>query len=92
VCVDQAGRALPAHQLNDGLDRVALVAGVGPVHPHLLRHSAASLLIAEGTPITDVAAMLGHANPNVTLSVYSHALKAGVEHATSVLSTAMGEW
>lgn len=39
---------------------------------HSLRHSFASLLLAHGTPITEVSAYLGHKNPQITLSVYSH--------------------
>ena len=39
-----------------------------------LRHAAASLLIAEGLPITAVSAMLGHALTSTTLNVYAHVL------------------
>jgi integrase len=39
---------------------------------HDLRHACASKLIAAGLPATTVAAVLGHANPAITLSVCSH--------------------
>lgn len=45
-----------------------------PLPPHRLydlRHSFASHLLAAGAPITYVSAMLGHASPAITLSVYS---------------------
>ena len=42
---------------------------------HTLRHSCASALIASGAPITEVQHRLGHANPAITLMVYSHFLK-----------------
>jgi site-specific recombinase XerD len=38
------------------------------------RHSAASLLIADGMPITAVSAMLGHALTSITLKVFAHVL------------------
>ncbi len=38
---------------------------------HSLRHTYASILLALGTPITEVSAYLGHANPQITLQVYS---------------------
>jgi hypothetical protein len=41
---------------------------------------AASILIAEGAPASYVAAVLGHASPAITLSIYSH-LFAKSEHA-----------
>jgi integrase len=39
---------------------------------HTLRHSCASAMIAGGAPITEVQHRLGHANPAITLQVYSH--------------------
>jgi integrase len=39
---------------------------------HTLRHSCASALIMGGAPITEVQHRLGHANPAITLQVYSH--------------------
>ena len=39
---------------------------------HALRHTFASLLLAQGTPIPEVSAYLGHADPQITLKVYSH--------------------
>jgi len=40
-----------------------------------LRHSFASLLIAAGRSVTEVQYLMGHANPTVTLRVYSHWFK-----------------
>jgi integrase len=42
---------------------------------HTLRHSCASAMIAGGAPITEVQHRLGHANPAITLQVYSHFFK-----------------
>ena len=42
---------------------------------HTLRRSCASAMIASGAPITEVQHRLGHANPAITLLVYSHFLK-----------------
>jgi len=39
-----------------------------------MRHAAASLLIADGLPITVVSAMLGHALTSTTLNNYAHVL------------------
>jgi len=40
--------------------------------PHGLRHTFASLLLADGKPVTEVASYLGHKNCAITLAVYSH--------------------
>ncbi len=42
---------------------------------HSLRHSCASAMIAAGAPVTEVQHHLGHANPAITLAVYSHWFK-----------------
>jgi integrase len=49
-------------------------AGLPHYHPHDLRHRYASVKIAEGVPVTDLAAQLGHARTSLTLDTYSHVL------------------
>jgi hypothetical protein len=39
---------------------------------HDLRHTAVSVLIMRGTPLTEVAQILGHAGPHVTAAIYAH--------------------
>jgi len=41
---------------------------------HSLRHTSASLLIADGTDIRTVAARLGHSQTSTTLNIYAHAV------------------
>jgi integrase len=55
--------------------RAVSASGVRPLTIHSLRHAHASLLIANGFPITAVSKRLGHTSPQITLSVYSHATK-----------------
>ena len=46
------------------------------IHLHSLRHSNASLMIAEGIDIVTVAGMLGHANASTTQKIYAHQIKS----------------
>jgi integrase len=48
---------------------------------HDLRHLHATTLLLAGVPVHVVAARLGHADPAVTLRVYSHVLR---EHTAGV--------
>lgn len=50
--------------------------GYEGICPHMLRHAQATYLIGSGTDIKTVQARLGHASPNTTLSIYSHAIAA----------------
>lgn len=54
---------------------------------HDLRHTAATMLINAGLNVRAVASRLGHANPNVTLSVYSHALKSADKQAADIMES-----
>jgi integrase len=54
--------------------RVAAKAGVD-THLHALRHFSATQAIAAGFDAVTVGARLGHADPSVTLRVYSHAVQ-----------------
>lgn len=47
-----------------------------PIHLHSLRHTNATLQIANGSAVTTVAGYLGHANANTTTKVYAHAIQA----------------
>ena len=42
---------------------------------HALRHTAASLLIADGVPLETVSRMLGHEDSKVTREIYFHITK-----------------
>jgi integrase len=53
---------------------------------HTLRHSCASAMIASGAPITEVQHRLGHANPAITLQVYSHFFTHGESAAADRLA------
>jgi integrase len=54
--------------------RACKAAGIVHPHPHDLRHRYASVKIAEGVPVTHVAAQLGHSRKSLTLDTYSHVL------------------
>ena len=68
--LDNVGAIFRRLLVKAGLPRI----GGGGVY--CLRHTFASHLLAMGAPITYVSHQLGHASPQVTLSVYAHFLKA----------------
>jgi integrase len=54
--------------------RACKAVGIVHRHPHDLRHRYASVQIARGVPVTQVAAQLGHSRKSLTLDTYSHVL------------------
>ena len=53
-------------------DRAAAAIGMPGLHPHELRHTAASLAIAAGADVKVVQKMLGHKSATMTLDQYGH--------------------
>lgn len=63
--------------------------GLPKVTLHSLRHSNATLMIAEGTDIRTVSNRLGHAQTSTTLNIYTHALKSRDQEAAKMLDMAL---
>ncbi len=59
------------------------------MHPHALRHTCASLSIANGADIVSVSKKLGHCNPSVTLNIYTHANEEAQRKAAEVFASAI---
>src|SRR5262249_43433347 len=66
------GKPMCRRVLQDALDRVIAKAGIKRLTHHQLRHTFASLLIADGADIAEVAKLMGHKSPATTLRVYLH--------------------
>lgn len=49
--------------------------GFPNLHPHLFRHTAASILLSNGIDVLSVSKMLGHSSPNMTMRVYAHEIE-----------------
>ena len=54
-------------------------------HFHQLRHFTATQLIAAGLDVRTVSGRLGHADPSVTLRVYSHVVEAKDREAAAIM-------
>lgn len=92
VLVNEIGNPLCRKSVSKLLDAAIDKAQVKRLTPHGLRHTFASLLIADGVPVSEVSYYLGHKNPAVTLAVYTHFVRqeTGAMHnlAASILEAA----
>lgn len=57
-------------------------AGLPDIRFHDLRHSAASLMLAQGVPLRVVMEVLGHSSISLTANTYSHVMPSLVQDAT----------
>lgn len=64
--------------------------GLPRVTIHDLRHSAASVLLAQGVPLAVIAAILGHSTIRVTADLYAHVVPALSRDAADRMQGAVG--
>jgi integrase len=63
--------------------------GLGDWHIHELRHSAASLMTAQGQPIEVVSTVLGHSSIRMTVDAYTHIAPSGRKAAATAMDTVL---
>ncbi|MGH8869540.1 MAG: tyrosine-type recombinase/integrase, partial [Actinomycetes bacterium] len=73
------------------LTAVAKRAGITGIGLHTLRHTCASLLLAQGVHPRVVMETLGHSGIAITMDVYSHVMPQQQREAADLMNTAL-EW
>lgn len=87
VVVNEAGDPIRPETYSDYFRAHAKAAGLPRIRLHDLRHTAASLLLSNGVPLTVAAKVLGH-DPQVLAQVYSHPYEDDEAAATAALARA----
>ena len=82
--VGQRSGAVSARSVQRAVGRLAQLAGLEAVTPHILRHTFAKSLINQGVSIEKVAALLGHSDLNTT-RIYITPGERDLEEAVEVL-------
>jgi integrase len=75
-----------SHVLQPALERAGLRTDVTV---HSLRHSFATALIQQGTTVNEVAGLLGHSTPDITMRVYTHWLHGAASSSIDRLAEAI---
>jgi integrase len=70
-------------------DKICGRAGLIGWHPHELRHSAASIMLAAGVPLEVVSRVLGHASIRITADVYGHIMDPQRKQAADAMSSVL---
>ncbi|MGD0219395.1 MAG: site-specific integrase [Acidimicrobiales bacterium] len=89
VFTSEVGTPLDPSNFRHSFDRVAAEAGLVGWHPHELRHSCASILLAQGVPIEVVSRVLGHSSIRITADVYGHILDPQRQQAAEAMARAL---
>ena len=72
ICVDEIGKLLSPHYLTEAFAKLLKKHGLRKIRYHDLRHSCASLLLANGVPMKQIQEWLGHSDFSTTANVYAH--------------------
>jgi hypothetical protein len=84
------GTPLDTSNLRRYFHRACCRAGIGRWTPYEMRHSAASLLSAQGVPLELVANTLGHDGTRMSALVYRHAVTPTVDVAVAPMERLLG--
>ena len=83
------GGPLDPRNLLREFKKVCSEAGLGDWHLHELRHSAASLMLAQGVRLQVVSEVLGHSSIRMTADVYGHILDPDRESAADAMAAVL---
>jgi integrase len=86
--VRSGGPIRATHFRRGHFDAAAKAIGLSGLHPHELRHTAASLAIASGADVKVVQQMLGHSSATMTLDTYGHLFDDRLDEVSSALDRA----
>jgi integrase len=86
VTVDELGRPWRPELYSDTFGRLVALANVPVIRLHDCRHTALSVMVDRGVPISVVSAWAGHADPAFTLRRYVHATPEGIAAAGAALA------
>ena len=67
-------------------------AGVRRMRVHDMRHTCASLHLAQGIPPRGVMEILGHSQISITMETYAHVMPTAMRDAADAIDAALGGW
>jgi integrase len=84
------GVPLDGTQVTKHLQQLAQAAGIRGLRFHDLRHTCATLLLAQQVPARVVMELLGHSQISLTMNLYSHVIPALRKEAAERMEVALG--
>ncbi len=90
VFTSTIGTVVEPRNLSRLLDELIMKAGVRRIRFHDLRHTCASLMLAQGVPPRVVMDVLGHSQFSITMDLYSHVMPTALREAAAAMDRALG--
>ena len=90
VFCHEDGRPYSRDALNWRFGKMTRLAGLGHWHAHEGRHTAVSIMSANGVPIQDITDTMGHKSTHVTETVYRKVIVPTIRDGATVMDTVFG--
>lgn len=90
VFTSSVGTVIEPRNLSRLFDELTSKAGVRRIRFHDLRHTCASILLAQGVPARVVMDVLGHSQLAITTDLYSHVMPNALREAAQAVDRALG--
>ena len=72
VCINEMGDLIKPHYVTEQFPKLLDANGLRRIRFHDLRHSCASLMLANGVPMKQIQEWLGHRDFSTTANIYAH--------------------
>lgn len=72
ICVDEIGNIISPNYVTTAFSKLLEKNGMRHIRYHDLRHSCASLMLANGVPMKQIQEWLGHSDFSTTANIYAH--------------------
>ena len=90
VCVDAVGNLISPQYISTHFPVILRRLGLKRIRFHDLRHSCASLMLANGVPMKMIQDWLGHSNMSTTANIYSHVDSASKRMSAKIIADVLG--
>lgn len=90
VFTSTIGTVVEPRNLSRLLEKLIMKSGARRIRFHDLRHTCASLLLAQGVPPRVVMDVLGHSQFSITMDLYSHVMPSALREAAAAMDRALG--
>ena len=88
ICVDQMGKLFRPNYITDHFKTLLQQNNLRIIRFHDLRHSCASLLLAQGVSMKEIQDWLGHSTFNTTADIYAHLDFGSKQASANAIATA----
>lgn len=90
VCVNEIGAILKPNYISTSFPKLLENNGLRRIRFHDLRHSCASLMLANGVPMKQIQEWLGHSDFSTTANIYAHLDYSSKLHSADVMLSSLG--